>query len=114
MDHEVTSTQRRKIRTRARVARFSDRPRLSVFRSGKHIYAQVIEPNTGNTIASASDLDVKTKGTKTEAAFAVGKQIAEKALAKGVTEAVFDRGSYKYHGRVKAVCEGARQAKLII
>ena len=93
------------------------RPRLSVFRSGKHIYAQVIDDARGKTLAAASSLD---KGLKTElktgadkgAAAAVGKLVAERASAAGVTQVVFDRGAYLYHGRVKALAEAAREGGL--
>ncbi len=93
------------------------RPRLSVFRSGKHIYAQVIDDAQGRTLAAASSLD---KGLKAElktgadkgAASAVGKLVAERAAAAGVTQVVFDRGAYLYHGRVKALAEAAREGGL--
>ncbi|MDQ7246040.1 50S ribosomal protein L18 [Dongia sedimenti] len=93
------------------------RPRLSVFRSGLHIYAQIIDDAAGTTIAAASTVD---KGLKTslkttaniEAAKAVGKLIAERAVAKGVKEVAFDRGGYKYHGRVKALADAAREGGL--
>jgi large subunit ribosomal protein L18 len=98
------------------------RPRLSVFRSGKHIYAQVIDDGQGRTLAAASSLDkalreaVKAGELKTgadkAAAAAVGKLVAERALAAGVTAVVFDRGSYLYHGRVKALAEAAREGGL--
>ena len=110
-----TKQNRRKQRTRARIARFSDRPRLSIFRSNKHIYAQIIENKTGKILAHASDLKMKdTKKTKVDIAFEVGKQVASQAVKNKVKTVVFDRGSYKYHGRVKAVCEGARENGLTI
>jgi len=93
------------------------RPRLSVFRSGKHIYAQVIDDNVGRTVAAASSLDrtlreaLKT-GADKQAAAAVGKLVAERALAAGVTAVVFDRGAYLYHGRVRALAEAAREGGL--
>jgi len=93
------------------------RPRLSVFRSGKNIYAQVIDDTKGRTLAAASSLDktlregLKTGADKAAAA-AVGKLVAERALAAGVSEVVFDRGSYLYHGRVKALAEAAREGGL--
>ena len=90
-----------------------ERPRLSVRRSLAHIYAQVIDDNTGTTIAAASDADVDAKGKKkTDVAFLVGKTLAERAKAKGVEKVVFDRRDKKYHGRVKAVAEGARKGGL--
>ena len=93
------------------------RPRLSVFRSGKHIYAQVIDDGQGRTLAAASSLDKSLReGLKTgadkAAAGAVGKLLAERALAAGVKEVVFDRGSYLYHGRVKALADAAREGGL--
>jgi len=101
--------QARLTRVRASL-RSSGRARLSVIRSNKHIWAQLIDDATGTTIAAANSKAVK--GTKTETATAVGKAIAEAALAKKVTKVVFDRGSYQYHGRVKALAEAARTAGL--
>ena len=109
---------RRRERLRFQLRRKSEgRPRLSVFRSGKNIYAQVIDDSAGRTLASASTLDKDLRGTlKTgadkDAASAVGKLVAERALAAGVKEVVFDRGSYLYHGRVKALAEAAREGGL--
>ncbi len=107
---------RRKRRVRARVSRKRGaRPRLSVFRSGKHIYAQLIDDDKGITLASASTLDkgaAVTKGSNVEAAEKVGKLIAERAVAAGIKKVVFDRGGYKYHGRVKALAEAAREGGL--
>ena len=93
------------------------RPRLSVFRSGKHIYAQVIDDSAGRTVVAASTLDkdlkgALKKGSDLEAAQAVGKLVAERALKAGVTNVVFDRGGYIYHGRVKALADAAREAGL--
>lgn len=93
------------------------RPRLSVFRSGKNIYAQVIDDGQGRTLAAASSLDkgLRTSlrtGADKDAAAAVGKLVAERALAAGVTQVVFDRGAYLYHGRVKALAEAAREGGL--
>jgi large subunit ribosomal protein L18 len=110
--------QRRRDRLRYQLRRKSgSRPRLSVFRSGKHIYAQVIDDAAGRTLAAASSLDralreaLKTGADKAAAA-AVGKLVAERAIAAGVAEVVFDRGSYLYHGRVKALAEAAREGGL--
>jgi large subunit ribosomal protein L18 len=109
---------RRKARLRFQLRHKSGgRPRLSVFRSGKHIYAQVIDDGVGRTLAAASSLDKSLReGLKTgadkSAAGAVGKLLAERALAAGVKEVVFDRGSYLYHGRVKALADAAREAGL--
>jgi large subunit ribosomal protein L18 len=110
--------ERRKGRVRGvlRIAA-GDRKRLSVFRSSKHIYAQLIDDNEGATLASASSLekdalgDVKT-GASVAAAKAVGKLIAERAQQKGVKDVIFDRGSYLYHGRIKALADAAREAGL--
>lgn len=91
----------------------SARPRLSVFRSLKHVSAQLIDDTSSRTLVASSDAEVKAKGKKpTEAAKLVGKNLAEKALAKKISEAVFDRGEYKYHGLIKALAEGAREGGL--
>ena len=107
---------RRKKRTRYKIAQTAGgRPRLSVFRSGKHIYAQIIDDRAAETIAMASTNEKEGKLAKTynvEAAAAVGKKIAERALAKGLKAVVFDRGGYIYHGRVKALAEAAREGGL--
>ena len=110
--------ERRRTRLRFQLRRKSGgRARLSVFRSGKHIYAQVIDDAQGRTVAAASSLDraireeLKT-GADRDAATAVGKLVAERALAAGVTAVVFDRGAYLYHGRVKALAEAAREGGL--
>ena len=110
--------QRRRERLRYQLRQKSGgRPRLSVFRSGRHIYAQIIDDAQGKTLAAASSLDKDVKGdSKTgcdkAAAGAVGKLVAERALAAGVSAVVFDRGSYLYHGRVKALAEAAREGGL--
>lgn len=110
--------QRRQMRTRSQIRRQGrGRPRLSVFRSSKHIYAQLIDDAKGETIASASSLDKELKdqlktGADKSAAEAVGKLVAERAIAKGATDVVFDRGGYIYHGRVKALADAAREAGL--
>ena len=110
--------ERRRRRTRTRIRRLAkDRPRLSVFRSSKHIYAQVIDDSRGVTLASASSLEKALKaqlktGADREAAAAVGRLVAERAKAAGLSEVVFDRGGYIYHGRVKALAEAARECGL--
>ena len=106
--------QKRHLRVRNRVAGTAERPRLNVFRSLAHIYAQVIDDDKGITLAAASSLDKDFKGTggNIAAAKAVGTAIAKKALAKGITEVVFDRGGYIYHGRVAALAEAAREGGL--
>ena len=110
--------ERRRIRLRYQLRRKAGgRPRLSVFRSGKNIYAQVIDDAAGRTLAAASSLDrdlreqSKTGATR-DAATAVGRLVAERALAAGVSQVVFDRGAYLYHGRVKALAEAAREGGL--
>jgi len=106
--------RRQRVRTALR-AKGGLRPRLSVHRSGKHIYAQVIDDEAGRTVASAStiDKDVKGKnGSTKDAAAAVGKRVAEKASKAGVTKVVFDRGGFLFHGRVKALADAAREAGL--
>jgi large subunit ribosomal protein L18 len=99
-------------RVRKNVRGVADRPRLAVFRSSNHIYAQVIDDDRGHTLASATSLELKSGDTKTVTAKAVGEAIAKQALAAGVTKVVFDRGGYKYHGRVKALAEAARSEGL--
>lgn len=93
----------------------SERPRLSVFRSNKGIYAQVIDDLSGKTIVSASSLskDFTAEGSKSDQSVAVGKLVAEKAIAAGIKEVVFDRNGYLYHGRIKSLAEGAREGGLI-
>ena len=107
---------RRKKRTRFRLVKNAGgRPRLSVFRSGRHIYAQVIDDKEGATVAVASTNEKEAKVAKSwnvAAAAAVGKKIAERAIAKGVKQVVFDRGGYIYHGRVKALADAAREGGL--
>jgi large subunit ribosomal protein L18 len=100
---------KRHRRVRKRVSGTTERPRLAVFRSNRHISAQVIDDRTGRTLAAASSLDAKdSKTKKSDAAKAVGTKIAEKAKAAGVEEVIFDRGGYRYHGRVKALADAAR------
>ncbi|MDE7379697.1 MAG: 50S ribosomal protein L18 [Clostridia bacterium] len=108
---------RRHTRVRKKISGTAETPRLSVYRSLNHIYVQVIDDVKGVTLCSASTMDKEVKGeikdmTKTEAAKAVGKKVAERALAKGVKAVVFDRGGYLYTGRVQAVADGAREAGL--
>ena len=109
--------KRRHMRVRKHLAGTSERPRLNIFRSLNHIYTQVIDDANGITLTSASSLDAdvskKAKGqTKTEQAKLVGQLVAERALKAGVSEVVFDRGGYRYHGRVKALAEASREAGL--
>jgi len=108
--------ERRHKRVRAKVFGTKERPRLYVFRSNKHIYSQMIDDEKGKILAAANDLELKpaisSKKIKSDKAKEVGKLIAKKALEKKIETAVFDRGGYKYHGRVKALAEGAREGGL--
>lgn len=104
----------RHARVRAKVSGTSTKPRLNVFRSNSHIYVQLIDDEAGRTLAAASSAEIKSKGKKTDLASAVGKLAAEKALKAGIKEAVFDRGGYQYHGRIKNLAEAAREAGLKI
>jgi large subunit ribosomal protein L18 len=112
----LTKTERRqriKFRIRKIVSGSASQPRLSVFRSNKEIYAQIIDDVNGVTLVSASSREKEVaKGTKTETASAVGKLVAERALKAGISEISFDRGGNLYHGRVKSLAEGAREAGL--
>ena len=109
------STRRRHSRVRRRVKGSSERPRLAVFRSNQHIYAQIIDDTQHKTLVSASTLDKDagiSAGSNTEAATAVGKLIAERALKQDISQVVFDRGGKLYHGRVAALADAAREAGL--
>jgi large subunit ribosomal protein L18 len=118
MTKSLQRVARRRGRTRFSVkAAAHGRPRLSVFRSGRHIYAQIIKDEDGKTLAAASSIDPgvkkdKKKGNTKDAAAEVGKLLAERATKAGVKEVVFDRGSYLYHGRIKALADAAREAGL--
>lgn len=103
---------RRHIRVRSKVKGNSKIPRLCVFRSSNHIYAQLIDDEKGKTLMLASDLKTKSKKNKVALAAEVGKSIASLALEKKIEKVVFDRGGYKYHGRIKAVADGAREGGL--
>jgi large subunit ribosomal protein L18 len=110
-----TSRTRRHLRVRKKVAGSAQRPRLSVTRSARHIYAQLIDDSTGRTIAAASTLDPTLRtasGDKKEKANRVGRLVAERAKSAGVTSVVFDRGGNRYHGRIAALAEGARESGL--
>ena len=115
----LTPRQRRHVRVRAKVKGTGTRPRLNVFRSSAHIYAQVIDDDRGRTLVAASDLEqdvldrTGTDATKSAKARVVGEVIGERAKAAGIHTIVFDRGGYIYHGRIRAVAEGAREAGLI-
>jgi large subunit ribosomal protein L18 len=102
---------RRHARVREKVRGSAARPRLAVFRSLTHIYAQLVDDDAGTTLAAASSLDAKdAKGKRTELAKNVGTLLGDRAKQKGLTEVVFDRGGYRYHGRVKALADGVRAA----
>lgn len=103
---------RRAHRTRARIRGTEARPRLTVFRSLRYIYAQIINDETGVTIVASSDKAISAKGSAIEKAAAVGADIAKKAKEAGVVKVAFDRGPYKYHGRIKAVADAARESGL--
>jgi large subunit ribosomal protein L18 len=89
-----------------------ERPRLSVFKANRHIYAQLIDDNAGKTLAAASSLEIKSKAKKTDIAKEVGKLVATKAMARNIKAVKFDRGGFAYHGRIKALAEGAREGGL--
>jgi large subunit ribosomal protein L18 len=113
----LTKQERRyriKKRIRKIVTGTAEKPRLSVFRSNKQIYAQLVDDTTGNTILAVSSLskDIEATGNKTEVAAAVGKSVAEKAIAAGISSVVFDRNGYLYHGRVKQLADAAREGGL--
>ena len=111
--HMLTPRQKRHNRVRARVIGTSERPRLNVFRSLNHIYAQVIDDVRGHTMVAASTLDQDVaEAPKIEQAKAVGKLVAERARAAGINKVVFDRGGYLYHGRIKSLADGAREGGL--
>lgn len=117
MAMQIVGRERRKLRIRRKISGTAERPRLSVFRSAKHIYAQVVDDVTGKTVAHASTLsrEVRTsisEATKVDAAKSVGQAIAKLLLEKGVESVVFDRNGYLYHGRVRALADAARAAGL--
>ena len=103
--------KQRKARVRSRITGSAERPRLTVYKSSIHIYGQIIDDEKGKTLAAASDIKVKS-GKKIERAGAVGEELAKKALAKKIKKVTFDRNGFKYHGRVKALAEGARKGGL--
>lgn len=106
--------ERRHKRIRSKIVGTSKQPRLSIFRSNKHIFTQLINDIEGKTIVSTSDLGLKTKETKSIKAFGAGELIADKAKELKIKKAVFDRGGYKYHGIIKSIAEGARKGGLKI
>ncbi|MCM8750563.1 50S ribosomal protein L18 [Thermomicrobiaceae bacterium CFH 74404] len=115
---QLSPRERRHLRVRAKVSGTPERPRLNVFRSNEHIYAQIIDDTSGRTLVAASTLEQEVRERfpeehpKVAEARVVGQVIGERARAKGITRIVFDRGGYKYHGRVKALADGAREAGL--
>jgi large subunit ribosomal protein L18 len=117
MAMRIVGRERRKLRIRRKISGTSEQPRLSVFRSAKHIYAQVVDDAAGSTVAHASTLSREVRGevteaTKLDAAKKVGAAIAKLLLAKGISKVVFDRNGYLYHGRIRALADGAREAGL--
>jgi large subunit ribosomal protein L18 len=118
MNRQRKMNERRKGRIRTKIAKMGNgRPRLSVFRSSQHIYAQVIDDTSGRTLASAGSVEKELRsklktGADIDAAKEIGRIVAERAKAAGVTKVVFDRGGYRYHGRVKALAEAAREGGL--
>jgi large subunit ribosomal protein L18 len=110
-DRKVSRSKRHK-RVRVHVAGTSERPRLAVYRSLNHVYAQLIDDGTSHTVASASTVALKAKGNGVSQAQEVGRAIAAKAKAAGVNQVVFDRGGFLYHGRIKALADAAREAGL--
>lgn len=102
-----------KRRIRAKVSGTGERPRLTIFRSNKHMYAQLVDDTKGHTLVAASTHNIEDKGTSVAESAAVGKLIASRALEAGITAVVFDRNGYRYHGRVKAVADGAREGGLL-
>ena len=112
--NKLEKRNRIKRRVRGKISGSAELPRLSVYKSNKEIYAQLIDDKAGKTIVSASSRDkgVDAKGTKVEASAVVGKAIAAKAIAAGITKIVFDRNGFVYHGRIKALADGAREGGL--
>ncbi len=109
---KVNRRSRIRYSIRKRISGTAEKPRLSVFKSNKAIYAQLIDDEQGHTIAAASSKEIKDSGLNIETAKEVGKKIAEKASSSGVEKVVFDRGGYLYHGRIKALADGAREGGL--
>jgi large subunit ribosomal protein L18 len=111
-NEKLAARRRRHRRVRKKVVGTPERPRLAVFRSNRHIYAQVIDDFAGRTLAAASSLKDANGGEPKEAAKAVGKALAERATAAGITQVTFDRGGFIFHGRVESLAEGAREGGL--
>ena len=111
MEIKAKRYKQRKARVRAKIAGTADRPRLSVFKSSVHIYGQLIDDDNGKTLVAMSDLKIK-EGKKAEKATKVGEELAKRAIAKKIKKVIFDRNGFKYHGRIKALAEGARKGGL--
>jgi large subunit ribosomal protein L18 len=117
MHQKLKARQHRHRRVRKKVRGTAARPRLSVFRSSRHVYAQLIDDVNGHTLVAASTMEAETRGGTTatiDAAKAVGQRVGERAKAAGIENVVFDRGGFRYHGRVAAVADGAREAGLAL
>ena len=116
LKNKTSNKVNKRLKNRARIRKKVDgsveRPRLAVFRSGKHIYAQIVDDSSGKTLASYSTLEGELKNKNIETAKKVGAEVAKRALAKNIKSVVFDRSGYVFHGRVKAVADGAREAGL--
>lgn len=110
--HKVTKRLKNKARIRKKVDGHGERPRLSVFRSGRHIYAQIVDDAAGKTLVAYSTLEGNLKGKNVGVAKQVGAEVAKRALSKNIKTVVFDRSGYVFHGRIKAVADGAREAGL--
>lgn len=110
--HKIARRQRRSARVRSVVTGTAERPRLAVFRANQHMYAQLIDDVSGKTLAAASTVKDAAAGNKSEQSAAVGEKIAKKAIELNIKQVVFDRGGFKYHGRVKALADAARSAGL--
>ena len=111
--HKEKSRMKKKLRIRHKLSGSTERPRLCIFRSARHIYAQIIDDTNGTTICAASTLDVEgLKNANIDTAKTIGAEVAKRALSKNIKAVVFDRNGYLYHGRVKALAEGAREAGL--
>lgn len=110
--HKVTKRLKSRARIRKKVDGATERPRLSVYRSGRHIYAQIIDDSTGNTLAAYSTLEGNLDKKNIETAKQVGAELAKRAIGKNIKSVVFDRSGYVFHGRIKAVADGAREGGL--
>ncbi len=110
--HKVTKRLKNKARIRKKVDGHGDRPRLSVYRSGRHVYAQIIDDTNGKTLVAFSTLEGDLKTKNVDSAKKVGMEIAKRAMDKNIKNVVFDRSGYVFHGRIKAVADGAREAGL--